>query len=243
MTSLPEQVNKTISPADLRQPEVAAAARALSHFGHGLWFKRVPFAVNGVLKSRWRIRWNKLWEYSRGLAYGGFEPGMRVLDFGGGATIPVMYLGSVGCEVLSLDINQHLTDHTNAVAAATVWKIRGSTFDLTQNEPPADWGKFDRIISFCVIEHIPKELQQRTLVRLASLLNRGGLFELTFDFGELAPEGGAIRTLPEVGELAAATGLSLAGDGQFHDTGERFALHKKHPDQRFTFGSLFLQKT
>jgi hypothetical protein len=66
---------------------------------------------------------------------------------------------------------------------------------------------------------------------------------LTFDFGEHAPEGGAVRSAQEVRELVAATGLSMIGDGQFHDTGERFALHKKHPEQRFTFGSLFLEKT
>jgi hypothetical protein len=75
---------------------------------------------------------------------------------------------------------------------------------------------------------------------LAALLTPAGLFELTFDFGETAPEDGAIRSAADVAELVAASGLKPLGDGKFHDTGERFALHKKRPDVHFTFGSLFL---
>jgi cyclopropane fatty-acyl-phospholipid synthase-like methyltransferase len=191
---------------------------------------------------RWRIRWNKLWEYSRGLAYGEFQPGMRVLDFGGGATIPLLSLARDGCDVLSLDIDERLTGHTNLVSEKLGWKLRGSSFDLTQSDAPVEWGRFDRVISFCVIEHIPKQFQQRTLARLSSLLKSGGLFELTFDFGDNAPVEGAIRSTHEVQEMIAATGLTPLGDGQFHDTGERFPIDKKYPKNHFTFGSLFLKK-
>jgi hypothetical protein len=244
MQPIPADVNKTISPADLRRPEVAAAARDLARFGRQLWRRRIPFAVNGVLRMRLRRpRWNKFWEYARGLAYGDFQPGMRVLDFGGGATMPVFYLAAAGCEVFSLDIDEKLTGHTNAVAQKTGWKLRGSTFDLTGHEAPVEWGAFERVISFCVIEHIPKRLQQQTLARLAGLLKPGGLFELTFDFGENAPTEAAIRTAGEVIELIAATGLTPVGDGKFHDTGERFVIDKKYPRNQFTFGSLFLKKS
>lgn len=243
MTSIPPNINKTISPSDLPCPEVVQQVWALNRFGRQLWWKRVPYAVNGALRMRFsHIRRNKIWEYARGLAYGEFQSEMRVLDFGGGATIPLFYLAKSGCEVLSLDISQKLTDHTNAVAERMGWKLKGSMFDLTTCEAPTGWGKFDRVISFCVIEHIPKQLQQRSLRRLAGLLKPSGLFELTFDFGENAPVEGAIRLAAEVGEMVAATGLSPLGDGQFHDTGERFALDKRHADRQFTFGSLFLVK-
>jgi SAM-dependent methyltransferase len=238
----PTSPNKTIGLADLRQGENSRAARALEGTAHWLWFRRVPFAVNGVLKWRWRIRWNKLWEYSRGLAHGDFKPGQRVLDFGGGATIPIFHLARLGCEVVSLDIDEKLTAHTNLVAQKMGWKLQGSTFDLTRNEAPAGWGQFDRIISFCVIEHIPKEQQKKALARLGALLKPGGLFELTFDYGAEAPVDGAIRSAQEVGEMIAASGLSPIGDGTFHDSGERFELDKKYPGCRFTFGSLFLKK-
>ncbi len=243
MTSIPPNINKTISPSDLPRPEVAQQVQALNRFGRQLWWKRVPYAVNGALRMRFRhIRWHKIWEYARGLAYGDFQQGMRILDFGGGATIPLFYLTRNRCEVLSLDINQKLTDHTNAVAEQMGWKLKGSTFDLAAREAPMEWGKFDRVISFCVIEHIPKQMQQQALRRLAGLLKPGGLFELTFDFGENAPVECAIRSVAEVGKIIAATGLSPLGDGQFHDTGERFALDKRHADRQFTFGSLFLVK-
>ncbi|MDW8308005.1 MAG: class I SAM-dependent methyltransferase [Verrucomicrobiales bacterium] len=241
--SVPADVNKTLSPADLRRPEVAAAAARLRGLALWLAVRRAHFAVNGVLRWRWRIKWNKLWEYARGLAYGEFQRGQRVLDFGGGATIPVFHLARIGCEVLSLDIDTRLTTHTNALARRFGWRLEGSSFDLTQREAPETWGRFDRVISFCVIEHIPKELQLQTLARLAALLKPGGLLELTFDFGEHAPVGGAVRSANEVGDMIAATGLQPLGDGAFHDTGERFALDKRHPGHHFTFGSLFLKKS
>ena len=238
----PDNVNKTIGREDVQRVEVAAAAGALRKSAHWLWFRRAHFAVNGVLKWRWRIKWNKLWEYSRGLAYGDFLPGQRVLDFGGGATIPLFHLAQNGCEVLSLDIDTKLAGHTNALAERFDWKLTGSTFDLTQRDAPEKWGAFDRVISFCVIEHIPKELQLKTLARLAGLLKPGGIFELTFDFGDDAPVRGAIRSPAEVNEMIAATKLTPLGDGKFHDPGERFAIDKKYPENRFTFGSLFLKK-
>lgn len=242
MPSLPADANRTLTPSDLERPEVAAAARDLRRFARRLWWRGVPFAVNGVLRRRWRIRWNKLWEYARGLAYGDFRPGLRTLDFGGGATIPVFYLAATGGEVLSLDIDRGLSDHTNAVARKMGWRLVGSTHDLTREEAPEGWGLYDRVISFCVLEHLPKDLQRLAIRRLAGLLKPGGLFELTFDFGEDAPVAGAIRSEGEVSELVAASGLAPLGDGRFHDAGERFALDKKYPRRRFTFGSLFLKK-
>lgn len=87
MTSISADINKTISPSDLPRPEVAQQVQALNRFGRQLWWKRVPYAVNGALRMRFRhIRWHKIREYARGLAYGDFQTGMRVLDFGGGAT-------------------------------------------------------------------------------------------------------------------------------------------------------------
>jgi SAM-dependent methyltransferase len=122
------------------------------------------------------------------------------------------------------------------------WRLEGSTYDLTQHEAPAAWDKFDRVISFCVIEHIPRQSQLNALARLAGLLKPGGLFELTFDFGDHAPVTGAIRSAEDVAEMIAATKLVPLGDGKFHDTGERFAIDKKYPGNYFTFGSLFLRK-
>ena len=235
-------LNKTISRKDLEVPEVAEALRDLRRMARWMWWRRIPFAVNDILRMRWRIRWNKMWEYARGLAFGNFQPGMRVLDFGGGATIPVFYLARLGCEVLSLDINEKFITHTNQVAGQRGWNLRGSTFDLTQNEAPREWGEFDRVISYCVIEHIPKDLHRITVSRLAGLLKPGGIFELTFDYGENAPVTNAVRGKEEVRGLIEASGLVVMGNAEFFDTEERYTLVNKFPDRDFTFGSLFLKR-
>jgi hypothetical protein len=234
-------LNKTISRQDLEHPEVAEASRRINRLVRWMWWRRRPFAVNAALRTRWRIRWHKMWEYSRGLAFGDFQSHMRVLDFGGAATIPVFYLGRLGCELLSLDIDEKLSAYTNQVAQRLHWNVRSSTFDLTQDEPPSQWGTFDRIISYCVIEHIPKNLQRLVLARLAGLLKRGGIFELTFDYGGDAPMMDAIRSTEEVQELIAASHLTPMGNTEFVDTGERFRLDKRHRGHCFTFGSLFLR--
>jgi cyclopropane fatty-acyl-phospholipid synthase-like methyltransferase len=120
--------------------------------------------------------------------------------------------------------------------------VQSSTLDLAQNEAPAEWHKFDRIISCCVLEHLPRHLQETALARLAGLLKTGGVFVLTFDYGENAPVNGAIRDEQEVERLIASSGLSPIGNRRFLDTKERFPLDKRYPNHDFTFGSVFLQK-
>ena len=237
-------VSKTFSPADLAAPPVAAVARALERFAFRLGLSGVPFAVNGVLRRRFRVRRHKLWEYARGvacvLAAGG---ACRVLDFGGGATLPVFYLAYCGCEVLSLDIETSLAEATCGVAGRRPsWRLRASTHDLTQSPPPDEWGRFDAVISFSVLEHLARPHQGLALERLGTLVKPGGVLALTFDFGPEAPMANALRTLAEVEQLVAASRLAYLDGQPFADTGERFALDKRYPDRRFTFGSLFLRK-
>ncbi len=236
--------SKTFSPADLAAPPVAAVARALKRFAFRLGLSGVPFAVNGVLRRRLRVRRHKLWEYARGVACV-LTAGRacRVMDFGGGATLPVFYLANRGCEVLSLDIDASLAEATGGVAGRRPgWRLRASTHDLTQSPPPEEWGRFDAVISFSVLEHLAGPHQQLALERLGTLVKPGGVLALTFDFGPEAPMANALRTLAEVEQLVAASRLVYLDGQPFADTGERFALDKRHPDRRFTFGSLFLRK-
>ncbi|MBI1750088.1 MAG: class I SAM-dependent methyltransferase [Acidobacteria bacterium] len=243
--------SKTFSPADLHDPAVAPAAGALRRFALRLGLSGTRFAVNGILKRRFWVRKSKLWEYARGLDCvlrsfylkkhaGNAKP--RVLDFGGAATLPIFSLAAGGSEVLCLDIDTALSDWTNEVAKRRGWQLHASTHNLVTTPAPTEWGLFDAVISFSVLEHIPKAAQPVVLARLAELLKPGGVFALTFDFGAEAPVNDAVRDLDEVERLVAATGLDYLDGCPLADTGERFVIDRRHPGRRFTFASLFLQK-
>ena len=93
-----------------------------------------------------------------------------------------------------------------------------------------------------MLEHLEKPHQPVVLERLAALVKPGGVLALTFDFGPDAPMANAIRSLAEVEQLVGASRLAYLDGKPFTDTGERFALDKRYPDRRFTFGSVFLRK-
>ncbi len=234
-------LNKTISVADLDEPAVKRQADELLRFGRGLLFRGQRFAVNGVSKPRWRIRWHKMWEYARGLSLVPWKPSWRVIDFGGGATLPVYFLASRGLSVKSFDIDAALTGEARAMAAKKKWPLEASTRDLTI-DPLRDDETFDWAMSFCVLEHLPRTQQLNVARQLGRALNPGGYLTVTFDFGNTAPVQGALRSESDVRALAEATGLEPVDGTLFHDTGERFPLDKKYPQALFTFGSLFLRK-
>lgn len=241
--------SKTYSPADLREPATSRAAAELRKFARRLSFRGARFAVNGVLKLRFRVREHKLWEYARGLAFfesAGVWPAAgaapRIFDFGGAATLPVLYLASRGGEVLSADIDAGLSEWTNRMAARRGWRLRATTHNLLDAPAPAGWGLFDAVMSFSVLEHIAVEQQERLLAILGGLLRPGGVFALTFDYGPDAPQAGAVRDAARVERLILASGLALSDARGFCDSGQRFALDNRHPTRRFTFGSLFLRK-
>ena len=253
--------SKTLSRRDLRAPGVASWARALRRFAFRLGVGGTPFAVNGILRRRFTVSRHKLWEYARSAAAVSPSSGKvvgpgaapdeanvrpRVLDFGGAATLPVFFFAAQGCEVECLDIDAALAEWTNNVAEAHGWDLHASTHNLVETVAPAHWQPFDAVVSASVLEHLPKPSQTVVLRRLGALLRPGGVMALSFDYGDDAPQPGAIRDALEVHRLVAASGLSYPPseqiDQHFQDTGERFALDRRHPRNRFTFGSLFLQK-
>jgi len=234
-------LNKTISRSDLSLPEVSVRGKELTRFMRRLLWSGDRCAINGVSKFRWSILWNKLWEYSRGLAYIPFQKNWRVLDFGGGATLPVYHLASIGIEVHSYDINARLTAEAQAMAVKHQWNLKADNRDLTR-QPLSEREHFDWVISYCVIEHLPKAVQSRTVAHLGLLVKKGGFLTLTFDYSPTAPVPEAIRSEAEVHSLIALTGMEPIDGVPFQDTGERYVLDKKYPSVAFTFGSLFLKK-
>ena len=253
--------SKTFSPRDLRAPGVSPWARALRRLAFRLGVEATPFAVNGILRRRFTVSRHKLWEYSRSAAAvlptsgtkAGADSGPgeeiappRILDFGGAATLPIFFFAARGCEVECLDVDEALTEYTNRVACDHGWHLHASTHNLVDSPAPAHWQLFDAVVSASVLEHIPKPSQGMVVRRLGALLRSGGVLALSFDYGDDAPQPGAIRDPAEVHRLVAASGLAYPLSEQdiqhFEDTGERFALDRRHPRNRFTFGSLFLRK-
>lgn len=237
------RTSKTLGWEDLRAAEVAPVCAALRRLAWRMGMSGTPFAVNGILKRRWWVRRAKMWEYARGLACTvRSAEKIRVIDFGGGATLPVFWLAERGAEVLCLDVDAALVAHTNRVAQQRGWKLQASPHDLTQTAPPVEWGQFDAVISFSVLEHIPYAQQEVALARLAGLLRPGGVLAVTFDFGTEAAQSYAIRDAQDVARLAQATGLRFLDARGFVDTGERFLLDKRHRTKRFTFASLMMRR-
>jgi hypothetical protein len=234
-------LNKTITPADVQAERVAPTARELRAFMRAQFWRGQRVAVNGVSKRRLNIRWNKLWEYSRGLGLVPWQPGWTAVDFGGGATLPVYYLASRGLTVHSYDIDTALTAEAQQAAQRHGWPVHATTQDLTRDAAGIPTG-VDWVMSFCVLEHLPREAQLHVASLLGGMLRPGGWFTVTFDYSPEAPVEGALRSPEDVRALIEASGCVPEDGVAFEDTGERFVLDRKYPDARFTFGSLFLRK-
>jgi 2-polyprenyl-3-methyl-5-hydroxy-6-metoxy-1,4-benzoquinol methylase len=241
--------NKTVDWRDLAEAPVLQAARSIRRF---LWseftFRGQSFAVNGVLRRRFYLRRLKMWEYARGFAACPPQPGYKILDFGGGGTLPPFFAASVGAEVCVIDIDRQLAKHSSQVAQKRNWSLSAHSFDLSDPsvELPADWRQgFHAIYSFCVLEHIPYTGQQQALKQLAKALRPGGCMVLTFEYGSDAPGEAPWRTPQKVEEMLDVLAEECVHPvplKKFEDNGMRFALDKRHPDSLFTFGMLVLEK-
>jgi SAM-dependent methyltransferase len=100
-------------------------------------------------------------------------PKPKVLDLGCGAGIPFdSYLASRGCDITGIDITEkHL-----ALARKNVPKARFIMGDFSRMKLK---GKFDAVISFYAIFHIPREEHLRMFKKIKSLLTDGGIALLT----------------------------------------------------------------
>lgn len=246
-------VNKTLQFEDARDPRVAPTVADMKKWVLRWRLKGEPLGVNGAVKKRWYVRPHKMWEYSRGLALTGAsgptrEPGSKLhcLDVGGAMTLPILYLGSLGDRVVCLDIDPTMTRQSMDAAKRQNLDLDCRTTNLGEEDPSAaDLGApeagFDRVYCFSVIEHILPPEQERVASRMGKLVRPGGMLCITFDFGEHGPMEAPMRTMDDAHKLGDLIGLPLVG-GDFVDTGDRYPLNRKHPQARYTFGSMFFRR-
>jgi SAM-dependent methyltransferase len=245
-------LNKTLAYEDLTDARIAPAYRDLRRFVWRWLLRGYRLGVNGKVRRRVRVRPQKMWEYSRALALTGVAgparpPGpLRILDVGGAMTLPVFYLASLGHQVTSLDIDAALVDETNRIAARARLPVRALTTNLVAEDPSAESlgapGGFDLAFCLCVIEHIVPPGQQSVASRMARLLKPGGQLAITFDYGENARSEAPMAGPADVEALKRSIGLPLLGNQDFQDDGRRYPISRTHPEQPFTFGSLFFEK-
>ncbi len=246
-------VNKTLQYDDAKDPRVAPTIADMKKWVLRWRLKGEPLGVNGAVKKRWYVRPHKMWEYSRGLALTAASGPSRdagrtlhCLDVGGAMTLPIFYLGSLGDRVVCLDIDPTMTQQSMDAARRQKLDLDCRTTNLGQEDPSAaDLGApeagFDRVYCFSVIEHILPPEQERVASRMGKLVRPGGMLCITFDFGEHGPMEAPMRTMEDAHTLGSLIGLPLVG-GDFIDTGDRYALNRKHPEARYTFGSMFFRR-
>lgn len=104
-----------------------------------------------------------------------YKIGSRVLEIGSGAGALAFNLTQKGCEVICVEPAQELALR----ALAKGLKVCPVTIQNFQEE-----GKYDSVIAISSLIHVPKAELPLQIKKIASLLNLGGLFFVSFIEGE-----------------------------------------------------------
>ncbi len=157
-----------------------------------LWERmRGPFAFQGNNSIR-------AFEYPWAFHAAGLEPGMKVLEIGGGLSGFQFVLGSMDCRVVNVDpgmekldwpCNPEFMEILNKRFGTDV-QLRNTTISNAALEDDA----YDRIFSISVIEHLDEREIQNIMNHAYRCLKPGGLFLMTIDlFLNLAPFTGRLE--------------------------------------------------
>ena len=202
------------------------------------------------LRYPWFLYWEIYWvlRYMRPR----LQPGMRLLDAGGAASLFTCYMASRGYELHSVDLNEKLLAHGDAVARKKGWNSMHSyCMDMRKLEFPD--AHFDHAFSICVFEHLDFDVKQSALVEIARCLKPGGILSLTFDYRNPAPgvvgigkdpsPRNALKTEADIHRSFLASGhFRLLGNPEFQDNAKSYLQHPMFGNTPYTFGAVFLQK-
>lgn len=270
-------INKTMSRADLERADARPIVRQLDGLVRDLaemglhpttWYGELDAdldpgsweranrgtdyePIRGVADDA-RYPWFLYWEIAWLVLNNDFRAGQRLLDLGGSGSLFSCFLASRGVEVTAIDSNAEVVERGNLIAARTGWPLRNLAMDMRR--PQLD-ERFDHATSVCVFEHLPIVGRVKASRELSRLLTPEGTFTLTFDYVNPSPTAMISSPAAVHAQFVSASGLTVRGNQQFHDTGERYLLHPAfHPDAatrgwgrrpegdgRYTFGALFME--
>ena len=135
-------------------------------------------------------------EYEYPWAYhaAALEPGMRVLEIGGGLSGLQFVIARSGCSVVNIDPGMQAEGRGWPCDASSIAKLNrafGTDVELLNvgiESAPLEAGTYDRAFSVSVLEHLPTHTLAAAMRKVYDALKPGGLFVLTVDlFVNLAP--------------------------------------------------------
>jgi len=174
------------------------------------------------------FQWNsdtRIFEYPWAFLTAKTEPGMRVLDIGGGVSGMQYVLAQGGCDVVNVDpsakpeftsgfsadfgLNTELHATLNSVFGTNV-RLIGETIQDAGLEPDS----FDRVFCLSVLEHVDGDAAGEILELIGRLLRPGGQALLTVDlFFDLKPFGVLTKNVwginHNIAELVKSSGLTM----------------------------------
>ncbi len=118
----------------------------------------------------------KIYEYYRLLKGVKFTGSEVVLDFGCGAGMQTVLLGSKCAKVVGIDINKASIARANKTALLLQHRVRSEFLSGRIEHLGLEESSFDKVFSFCVIEHVPN--YEEVFQILYNVLKPGG--ELIF---------------------------------------------------------------
>ncbi len=202
----------------------------------GLRYEPLPGAADDE-----RYPWFLYWEIAWLDMHNDFRAGQRLLDLGGSSSLFSCYMAARGLDVVTVDLNEELVAHGEALAAETGWSLRNVCMDMRDLDEAKLGGHFDHITSVCVFEHIPLAGRIDVTRRIERLLEDGGSFSITFDYLNPSPLARIGSPADVQEQFVAPSGLRVRGNGEFHDTGQRYLLHPGEHGE-YTFGALFQER-
>jgi hypothetical protein len=238
-------LNKTMDRADLELPEARRVVSELDALIRRLRSEGLPvsswYGKLDIAGDRFQLAnrgfdyeplpgaaedlswpWFLYWEIAWLVINNAYEPGDRLLDLGGGASLFSYYMASKGLEVMTMDVQRELVEAANEVSRRTGWQLVNHLTDMRElsfDRP------FDHATSVCVFEHIPVSGRIEVSARVRDVLREGGTFSITFDYCNPSRRARICSPRSVEEQFIEPSGLRVRGNREFHDNGKRYLAH------------------